>query len=494
MELQTKRFTSLKSFITSFFVLMALAVGSATLERSVPPTMLETVLKSGELHVLSTNGAVTFYETSDGYSGFEYTLLKGFAKSLGVKLRLDNEPDQNTLLDAVEASRYHLASAELSALEASDRQLRFSSPYLQVSQQLIFNAKLKTPKNLESLAGKEVIISGDDSHSKRTQMLREQFPDIEWRLIVNAQPIDLLELVQSGEAEYAIIDSHAFELNRYSFPRAQLAFAVTAPTDIAWAFPEGTDRSLIDAAERYLASIRQDGTLAQVTKDFFDHYIEEVTTYEAMVFAQRLQKRLPKWQDQMKLAAEQYDLDWRLLAAIGYQESHWLENARSFTGVRGLMMLTQRTAKEMGVTNREDPLQSIMGGAKYFKRMLDRLPERIQGDDRINFALASYNQGPGHLEDARKLTQRMGGNPDKWEDVRKHMPLLAKAQYYKHAKHGYMRGWEPVDYVDNVRNYYKILGWHEKQAELRLASSSNTTISALGPKILDADESATNLL
>src|SRR5690606_4720333 len=131
--------------------------------------------------------------------------------------------------------------------------------------------------------------------------LREQFPEIEWRLIINAQPIDLLELVQSVEADYAIIDSHAFALNRYSYPRAQLAFSVSAPADIAWAFPEGSDKSLIDAAERYLAGIRQDGTLAQVTKDFFDHYIEEVTTYEAMVFAQRLQKRLPKWQDQMKL-------------------------------------------------------------------------------------------------------------------------------------------------------------------------------------------------
>lgn len=487
MGLINKPLSIVKSIITSALVLVALVAGTATLERSVPPSALEKLIASGQLRVLSTNGAITYYETSDGYTGFEYTLLEGFAKHLGVQLRIDNEPNHDALLDAVADQRVHLASAELTDLEAHDRAIVFSSPYMQVTQQLIVNARAQTPKNLGELAGKEVIISGDSSHATRVAMLREQFPAIEWRLIINAQPIDLLEMVHEGGADYAILDSHAYELNRYSFPKAELAFAVSAPANLAWAFPAGTDTSILAAAEEYLASIKQDGTLASITQDFFDHYLEEVTTYEAMVFAQRLQKRLPQWQSQMQKAAEEYDLDWHMIAAIGYQESHWEKDARSFTGVRGLMMLTQRTAKAMGIANREDPMQSIMGGAKYFRMMLDRLPERIQGDDRINFALASYNQGPGHLEDARKLTQRMGGNPDKWEDVRKHMPLLAKAQYYKQAKHGYMRGWEPVKYVDSVRNYHKILGWHEKQAELRLASASHTTLSALSPRVVDSD-------
>ena len=88
-------------------------------------------------------------------------------------------------------------------------------------------------------------------------------------------------------------------------------------------------------------------------------------------------------------------------------------------------------------------------------------------------ALAAYNQGLGHLEDARVLTERMGGNPSKWEDVRKYMPLLAKQQYYSRAKHGYMRGWEPVGFVDNVRNYYKIIAWHQQQEEFRLATTNS---------------------
>jgi membrane-bound lytic murein transglycosylase F len=494
MDLSKNRFITLRSLITSVVIMAALIVTTSSLERSTPPTAIEKIRAAGELRVLSTNGATTYYEGANGYTGFEYTLLKDFAKSLGVKLRIDNEPSNGTLLSAIENNRYHLGSAELNATEAKDRQLRFSLPYLNVTQQLIFDARLKTPKSLNDLKGQEVLISGDETHKVRSERLREQYPEVEWRLVINVQPIDFLEMVQAGEADYAIIDSHAFELNRYSFPRAQLAFSVDTPVHFAWAFPQSSDNTLIDAANRYLTGIKSSGQLARVTNDFFDHYMEEVTTQEAIVFSQRLQKRLPRWQDHMQQTAQEFGLDWHMIAAIGYQESHWLEDARSHTGVRGLMMLTKNTAKAMGIKDREDPLQSITGGAKYFRMMLDRLPARIQGDDRINLALASYNQGPGHLEDARKLTQRMGGNPDKWEDVRKYMPLLSKAQYYNQAKHGYMRGWEPVGFVDNVRNYYKIIAWHEKQAELRLASSGNTTLGSLGPRILSEEEATSTFL
>jgi len=91
-------------------------------------------------------------------------------------------------------------------------------------------------------------------------------------------------------------------------------------------------------------------------------------------------------------------------------------------------------------------------------------------------ALAAYNQGLGHLEDARVLTERMGGDPTKWSDVSKYMPLLSKAQYYNRAKHGYMRGWEPVHFVKNVRNYHKILAWHQEQEAMRLAATNHYTI------------------
>ena len=159
-----------------------------------------------------------------------------------------------------------------------------------------------------------------------------------------------------------------------------------------------------------------------------------------------------------KQAADKYELDWKLLAAIGYQESHWDPEAVSPTGVKGLMMLTQVTADSMGVDNREDPKQSIPAGARYFKRLHKRL-KSIQEPDRTWFALAAYNVGYGHLLDARRIVRRQGGNPDRWVDIKEALPLLAQRKWFSQVPHGYARGWEPVQYVSNVRNYLGTLNW-----------------------------------
>ena len=129
------------------------------------------------------------------------------------------------------------------------------------------------------------------------------------------------------------------------------------------------------------------------------------------------------------------------------------------TGVRGLMMLTQNTAQAMGVSNRLDPKQSIIGGAKYFAYVRDQLDDSILEPDRTWFALASYNIGSAHLDDARKLAQNEGLNPNKWLDVKKMLPRLAQKQWYSKTRYGYARGGEPVHFVANIRRYYDILTW-----------------------------------
>ena len=484
MEIRKPPVLVIKSILTSLILGALLITSSALLVRSTTLTQLEQVLEAGELRVLSSNGPTTYYEGSDGLTGFEYNLVKGFADSLGLKLVIEDEPDLNKMLDSVAARDVNFAAAGITALESRNDQVTFATPFMEITQQLIYRSSLPQPASINDLSNKEVLFIANTSHAERFKALQTQFPDVHWRAVVNAEMIDLLEMIHKGEADYAVIDSSAYDLNRYSYTKARLAFDVSDPQQLAWAFPAQEDTSLFDAAQKYLGSIKTDGSLAKATEEFFDRHIEEVTTGEAMVFTYRLEQRLPQWLDDMKAAAAEFDLDWQMLAAISYQESHWKADARSHTGVRGLMMLTKNTAKAMGIKDREDPQQSIYGGAKYLSLLLKRLPKRIKGEDRLNMALAAYNQGLGHLEDARVLTERMGGDPCKWEDVRKHMPLLAKQQYYSRAKHGYMRGWEPVGFVDNVRNYHKIIAWHQEQEEFRLATtnsgsrlSANTTES-----------------
>jgi len=485
MEIRKPSVLVIKSILTSLMIGSLLIASSALLVRSTPPTQLEKVLEAGELRVVSSNGPTTYYEGSNGLTGFEYSLVKGFADSLDLKLIIEDEAELDKMLTSVVGQQVHFAAAGLTALESRDNNVVFATPFMQVTQQLVYNSRLPQPASIKDLHNKEVLVIANSSHAERLKALQAEFPELQWRVVINAEMIDLLEMINKGEADYAVIDSSAYDLNRYSYPKAQLAFDVSDPQPLAWAFPAQRDTSLFDAAQQYLGSIKADGSLAKVTEEFFDRHIEEVTTGEAMAFTYRLEQRLPQWIDDMKAAAAEFNLDWQMLAAISYQESHWKADARSHTGVRGLMMLTKNTAKAMGIKDREDPQQSIRGGAKYLSIVLERLPKRIQGEDRLNMALAAYNQGLGHVEDARVLTQRMGGDPTKWEDVRKHMPLLAKQQYYSSAKHGYMRGWEPVGFVDNVRNYHKIIAWHQQQEEFRLATTN--TGSRLSANTRQAD-------
>jgi membrane-bound lytic murein transglycosylase F len=176
---------------------------------------------------------------------------------------------------------------------------------------------------------------------------------------------------------------------------------------------------------------------------------------------------LPQYQYYFQLAAMLYDIDWRLLAAIGYQESHWSASAVSAYGVEGIMMLTNDTADFLDVKDRTDPKQSIDGGARYFKQRLNLISDNIPEPDRTWFALASYNVGIGHLEDARQLTIQQGGNPDKWMDVKQRLPLLMEEKWHQQTKYGYARGKEPVQYVENIRSYYDLLVWLTEENQLQ---------------------------
>ena len=197
---------------------------------------------------------------------------------------------------------------------------------------------------------------------------------------------------------------------------------------------------------------RRSSTRTTASTDRFDYI-------QARVFIEHIETRLPQYRHWFREAAAEIGVDWRLLAAVGYQESHWDPAATSPTGVRGLMMLTEETARSLNVADRLDPRASIFGGARYFVWIRNQIPARILEPDRTWFTLAAYNVGMGHLEDARILTQMHGKNPDSWNDVREHLPLLTQAKWYSRVKRGYARGWEPVRYVENIRGYMDILDW-----------------------------------
>jgi membrane-bound lytic murein transglycosylase F len=274
----------------------------------------------------------------------------------------------------------------------------------------------------------------------------------------------LLHLVNEGLIDHVVVDSTQVALSRRFYPELRVGFDLEEPRPVAWAFPHNQDTSLYDAANEFLNEAKQSGMLEDLIERYYGH-TERLNYVDRRTFQKHLLTRLPKYREMFEKAAEETGVDWQLLAAIGYQESHWNPKAVSPTGVRGIMMLTLDTADLMDIEDREDPWQSIIGGARYLLWLQKKIPERIPEPDRLWLALAGYNVGFGHLEDGRILTQRHGGDPDRWRDVKKNLPLLSRAKYYKTVKYGRARGREPVTYVDNIRAYYDMLNWHIKATE-----------------------------
>lgn len=460
-------------------LLTLVAAVSAPLVGSRMPSTLEQVQASGKLTIISRNGPTTYYEGANGYTGFEYTLAQAFAKRLGVQLEIVEEEDLSQLIDSV-GDKGHFAAAGLTVTPRRQRNVTFSRPYMQVTQQVIYHSSQQRPTGVADLLGKHILVVNGSAHADKLRELQKDYPDLSWEERHDVEMLDLLEMVHNRKIDVAIVDSNAFALNAAVYPKAKVAFDLSQPEDLAWAFPTSDDTSLLDAANQFLTAMEQSGSLSDIRERFWGR-TGEIGPNDALVFARRVEERLPQWRDKLQQAADQHDIDWLLLAALSYQESHWNPKAMSPTGVRGFMMLTLSTAKEMEVKNRLNADQSIDGGTRYFRKLLDRIPASVKGQERVWLALAAYNIGFGHLEDARVLAQQHGANPNRWSDVKDYLPLLTKRQYYKHTKHGYARGQEAVDYVTNIRNFYTILAWNDLDQQ-QLASLALTEPE---PKVKD---------
>jgi membrane-bound lytic murein transglycosylase F len=423
------------------------------------PSDLEEIQKRGELVVATRNSATTYYEGPDGEPrGLEYELVSRYAKSLGVKVRFVVEDNLENLLEMVRDGEVDFAAAGLTVTDEGSKTLRFGLPYQQVTQQVIHRVYHGEPRNVGDLIGKSIEVVAGSSHVERLEALQQQYPDLEWIENTELSSEELLFLVWEKIIDYTVADSNEFLVNQRIYPELRVGFDLGEPEDLAWAFSTSGDDSLYNDSLRFIQGLRDSGELQRLLSLHYG-YVEAFDYADTRSFMLNIYVRLPKYRAWFEKYAAEFGLDWRLLAAIGYQESHWQPHSRSPTGVRGIMMLTKDTAKQLGVEDRLDPEQSIRGGAMFFSQMLAKIPQDIPEPDRLWMALAAYNIGLGHLNDARIITEKQGENPHKWADVKKHLPLLSRQSWFTNLRHGYARGREPVRFVENVRSYYDLLVW-----------------------------------
>ena len=253
------------------------------------------------------------------------------------------------------------------------------------------------------------------------------------------------------------------ELARQQFPT--LRFKVSDQEDFVWVLR----RELTDVAaslDNWSRTVQSQLFVANLYSKYFAH-LGLLNNFDLVMLKVRYKRDLPRYRRLFNEAGRRHDIDPLFLAAMSYQESHWDPEATSFTGVRGLMMLTEDTASAVGVTDRLDPRQSVFGGTRYLTQLRAQIDSDVGRPDNSYFALAAYNVGLGHVEDAQEVVRRNGQDDTSWSNLREALPLLAQPRYYTTLKYGKARGKEPVRYVDSIRNYYSLMSKWESSREPR---------------------------
>ncbi len=420
-------------------------------------TKLHALQASGTLLVATRKGPTTFEQTTEGPRGFEYELVRMFAKHLGVRPVFILYSDIGDLLTMVGQGGVHLAAAGLTITPELRAAFRIGPVYQKITQQVVYRSGSRRPRSVKDLTGRQLEVPVGSSHESVLNRHRLRHANLKWHA-GDSGTREMLRRVARGELELTIANSNEVALVKRYNPALKVAFDLKKKQSLAWLFSKHGDASLQKAARRFFKKIRADGRLAQLIDRYYG-YSGRVTNVDTYWFMRHARSRLPLYLSAFHKAGKRHHIDWRLLAAVGYQESQWDAKAVSPTGVRGLMMLTRETARDLGIKDRRDPKQSIEGGARYLRQLIRRLPKSIKGPDRLWMALASYNIGFGHLLDARKLTKRFGRNPNHWAEVKKVLPLLKKKRWYKKTRYGAARGDETVDYVDSVRAWYDLVKW-----------------------------------
>ena len=456
-------------------------------EQNRPPTPLAAPQMGGDLVVEVRPGPVVYFPGIDGnIEGLDADLARLYAAQQKLTLRFVAIDTAAELLTALDSAEAHIgmggllrpltdgtgARTSVEGVPVTPPAVAWTSGYYTVEPLLIYNTDGFKPANWDDLEGATVAYLDAAGLEPEIDAVRAAHPAVRWTPLALPSPVSLVARVSDGTPGYAIVGSLAAAIARNIYLDFEVAFPVGGRRQLAWAVPERFPELRADL-DRFFERVKRDGTLDRLTERYLPDS-RQFQRLDASGLQERMRTVLPQYRALFHDTQEKTGIEWRLLAALAYQESKWDASATSETGVRGFMQITEDTARHLGVKDLLDPAQNVLAAGRYLRDLKEKLPPRIQEPDRTWLALAAYNIGLGHLEDARVLAQRQGLNPDHWRDVKKVLPLLALPEHYEKAKLGFARGGMPVAFVDRVRGYYDVLLAHQPPLQPRLRLFADT--------------------
>ena len=424
-------------------------------------SQLERIKSRGVLRVALIATPPLYFPDESRIRGYDYEIISNYADSIGVKLEIVRATTISEIIKLLKQGKAHIGISG-SVPPYPDENIQAGPAYRADEWYVIGNRNNELPKTIEAIAAGKVVVAKGSRPALVLSELKLKHPSLYWLELPKGNTRQVLEQVNLNNFNLSIINAEVFTYYQHLYPETKIAFTLPDKYSSYWLTKKNGDTSIANSVNTFLTAYKKSGKFEKLYNTYFRH-LTTPNYIDSFYYLKRIKKLLPKYEHYFENAARNFDYDERFLAAVSYQESHWNPKARSHTGVRGLMMLTEDTAKRVGIDNRLDPEKSINGGAEYLNILKQSLPESVLEPDRSWMALAAYNVGLGHLEDARVLTQSAGDNPDLWIDVEKYLPKLSQKEWYKNTKYGYARGHEPVEFVRRIRRYYDILRLYQQE-------------------------------
>ena len=455
--LKEKKIKSLKKYSMEFFIvlfssILLFLVFSIFIAKEEKLSIPEKISDSAILKAV-----IIDYHENKAYPGppqdFFLDITKFLASRMWAKLEVTHV---SSIIEAEKLIKEKKADILIHAnpMTASrSSELLSTTPYIAASWKLVVNRDNLKINKIEDIDGGEIVVT---ELNPQIPYLRELEKKNKFRLVVrnDLSVKDIFSKIESGEILATITDNLTARAMRYFHPKAVTADGIGKKISLSYGIhPHAYD--LRFRINLFLKNVcRED-----ITEIFMTHYFHQLDVFEYLdirKFHRRIKERLPKYLKTIKKHSKDQNLDWRLVAAQIYQESHYDKWARSRAGARGLMQLIPSTARSLGVSKIYSPEQNIRAGIIHLKALYN-FYEKAEHYDRLRIALATYNIGQGHMYDARVIAREMGLSPDKWVNMVRILPLLKKKKYYKKALYGYARGDEPVTYVRKITAFYRVL-------------------------------------
>ena len=417
-------------------------------------SLLDLIKKKKKLIILTINAPTTYYIDRDNkLAGLEYEMTQSLAKYIDVQVEYRVYASTKEVIKALRNNEGHIAAAGLTVNDKRKLEFDFGPVYQSTNEYLVCHRTRSYIKTKEAFKGVEIVVAADSNYIETLK----QYPDASWVTDAEMHTSKLLEQVSDKKVECTVSDSNLYDIEKRYLTEIQNKHALNKQSDLAWMLNKHSEE-LLKQVNSWFAEYQDQGELPQLLDKYYG-YVEIFDYVDIHKFLKRARTRLPQYKDFFIDAAHKNGIEPSILAAQSYQESYWDRKAKSPTGVRGIMMLTQPVAKSLGVTNRLHAEQNIYAGAKFHAKM-KKMVEHVDEPDRTWLALAAYNVGRGHFRDAQKLARKLGKDPDRWSDMKEVLPLLSDKKYYKDLRYGYARGSEPVNYVTRIRSYNELLYDH----------------------------------